>query len=138
MEQFRIDEIHNIKLLDFELARSATSNADDYILAGGDFEYLEPESIKPNPFNFLLPIYCNKRSEIYRLGILIYYIIFEIFPFFELTWKKLYKDKKENRVQYPRYTLKQEKVPPRILCIIKKCIDINPENRYNSSEEISI
>jgi len=136
--QFRITVEGEVKLLDLELAVDLNKKHDQVQIAGGAFEYLEPEAITNDPFNFLSLTSKNKQAEIYRLGVLIYVIIYEAFPFAELTWKKLYKSKITQKPEFFSKTPKKEIIPKYIIEILKNCLSLNPNNRYNSCNEIVI
>lgn len=136
--QFRMTPEGNLKLLDLELAIDLNKQFDDIEIAGGSFEYLEPESITNDPFNFIILTNKNKEAEIYRLGVMIYYIIYNEFPFLELTWKQLFSAKTMQNPEFPAKTKALEDIPYFIIKIIKKCLNSNPKNRYNSCDEIII
>ena len=136
--QFRITPDKDVKLLDLELAVDLSEKCKSTEAAGGSFEYLEPEAIVRDPFNFLILNNLNKKAEVYRIGVLIYYIIYNEFPFLELTWKQLFLAKTTQNPDFPTKTKIQEKIPYSIIKIMEKCLSSNPNDRYNSCDEIEI
>ena len=136
--QFRITPDKDVKLLDLELAVDLSEKCKNIEVAGGSFEYLEPEAIVHDPFNFLILNNLNKKAEIYRIGVLIYYIIYDEFPFLELTWKQLFLAKTTQSPDFPAKTKTQEEIPFSIIKIMEKCLSSNPNDRYNSCDEIEI
>jgi MAP/microtubule affinity-regulating kinase len=133
--QFRIDFNGNLKLLDFGLAKDINSKENNKTM-GGIYEYLEPEFITPNPIHFFQPDNYSKTAEIYRLGITLYLILYNKYPFSGFTWKELYYNVMNSQPYYPHLTQNGEKIPDYIINIIQKCLHKNPFDRFKSADEI--
>jgi serine/threonine-protein kinase len=135
--QFMIDKNRNIKILDFELSRDLDCK-NDINVTGGIYEYLEPEFMSANPIFFLLPCSYNKIAEIYRLGVLMYFIIYEEHPFSAVSWKQLYEKKMFSIPFFPATTKGGEKVPVFLINIIRRCLHKSPSARFESVETIKM
>lgn len=122
-----------VTIIDFGLSHLQNSTPIDKLRKGGLDVYLPPERISQSSFNSL-----NKpadyASDIYQLGILIYLIIFEKFPFVGFTWDHLYEAIQKGAVDY---TLKENALFS-FLPLIKKCLQKNPTDRFKDANAIII
>jgi len=94
---------------------------------GGIDWYLPPERISKSAFQVVIKE-ASYQSDIYQLGILLFFIIFEKFPFNGFTWDEMYDAIQQGLTAVPELN------PTNILCkylpIIKKCLNTSPKNRY--------
>ncbi len=137
LDQFRVTNHGTIKLLDLELTIDLDYNNNEvFDFAGGAFEYLEPEAISMNPFKLLDTNNKNKPAEVYRLGILLYTILYDESPYLELTWKDLYQSKITTTPTFYRKTKQKELIPFPWISLIRKCLNKNPQKRFSCAREI--
>jgi tRNA A-37 threonylcarbamoyl transferase component Bud32 len=76
----------------------------------------------------------TKSSDIYALGVLLFYVVSRQFPFQAATWDELlvaHERGTRNRLEDVRPDL-----PPSFVDVIERCIDRKPENRYASAGEM--
>lgn len=133
--QFIISGDGIIKMIDYDMVADVSDNDSLYHM-GATCEYIEPESISRNPFVMIGKQDLSFQAEIYRLGVLIYNLIYGIPPFLELTWKMLYKSKKKNNIQFGNRDNNGYLVPKRLIYIMKRCLSKSPEKRFFSAQEI--
>lgn len=86
------------------------------------------EKIKNNPYTF--------SGDVYKLGILIYFILYGEYPFKDFTWKRLLHKIKTGNPLLNGTTLRQESVPPRLLQLVSKCLSADPSRRFESAVAI--
>ncbi len=135
--QFLIDYKLNLKLIDFGFSYYYNSKNDKQIIRrGGIHNYLEPENIASNAFVNVNEYTPSLSSEIYRIGVLLYFIVYESYPFESFSWKRLYKLIKTEKPKLRKHTPKGEIIPNDILRIIKKSLSKTPKMRYCSALEI--
>ncbi len=134
--QFIIGRDKHITLTDWELLVDLTSHNTSSIVQGGVFEYLSPEIIQPNCFN---PVITHKPStitEVYRLGVIIYYLFYREFPFVGMTWTQLYESIKNDSLDLLSYNMFNQNIPKKIIDIISLCLKKDPENRVISADKL--
>lgn len=138
--QFLIDYNGQIKLLDWELCIDLSSDKDviNTTTLGGVFEYLAPETIQENPFCPIINCHQTKQSEVYRLGVAIYYIIYDEYPYIGFTWRQLYDAIKNESLICPIYNMHNQYVPQKIINLINGCLQKNPITRVSSANDIKI
>lgn len=86
------------------------------------------EKIKNNPYTF--------SGDVYKLGVLIYFILYGEYPFKEFTWKRLLHKIKTGDLKLNDTTPRQESVPPGLLQLVSKCLSADPSRRFGSAVAI--
>lgn len=135
--QFIVENDSNVKLIDWELLVDLSLDSKMETQQGGVFEYLSPEIIQQDCFN---PIKLHKSStvtEVYRLGVILYYLFYREFPYVGITWSQLYTSIKNDPLDLPHYNIYGQLVPDKIKKIIKLCLEKDPLNRPQSAKEVS-
>ena len=110
-----------VGIIDFGLARYVPKLEKDYFK--GSAEYLAPEILKKEELDY--------RVDFYSLGIMLYHIAYQKFPFRNENQLEIYRAHIEREFQFPscRYSAK-------IIKIIKKLLSKDPNDRYSTSLEI--
>lgn len=139
MGQFIVDHTGNIKLIDWEMLINLSSDIlKEHSIQGGVFEYLAPETIQNDPFSPLLNTRQSFHSEVYRLGVILYKIIYNEFPFIGFTWNQLYNAIKTEKLGCDHTNLYHQYVPAYIIEIIKGCLNKKENSRFSSAKEITL
>lgn len=115
------------KLLDLGLARIAgepDNIEEDEVM--GTPQYISPELISGDPV--------DGRSDIYSLGATFYHMISGQFPFNGQDALQIAKKHIEEPLISPK--LINPKIPDSICCITAKMMEKNPNDRYQSAEEL--
>ena len=119
------------KLVDLGLARKESDNASaDLTSAGttlGTFDYISPEQAK-DPRNV------DVRSDIYSLGCTLYHMLTGEPPYGEGTVLQKLLDHSGKNVPDPAVINKQ--LPHELSLIVQKMMDSDPEERYQTPEEL--
>lgn len=131
--QFLIDCNNNIWLIDYGQSININNSDFDYYY-GGCYFFLVPEYIFSNAFNIVpdVPIKPSLTIDVYALGVLIYYIIYEEYPFNDCLWGDLYKSIKYTPPKFYRKTFRGDTVPFSLIMLINKCLSKEPKDRYSS------
>jgi fused-like protein len=110
-----------IKIIDLGFARNILSDFDHSIR--GTAEYLAPELLKKEPHDHTV--------DLYSLGIILYQIVYEKYPFNLKTELEIYKAHIDGNFDYPVSTYSEK-----IISIIKKLLNKDPNERYTNTLEV--
>lgn len=138
--QFIVDRDLNIKILDFGYGYYMSDVVSPaVIIRGGCINYFEPENITPDVFDFnkFVQYIPSKTAEVYRLGVLLYFLFYEEYPIVGSTWKKYYKNVQHIKPQIQEYTSKNELIPFIFQFILKKCLQKDPLSRFESCQMLA-
>ena len=128
-ENILINEKYEIKLVDFGLGSIYKINNNNKLLktrCGSPF-YCAPEMI-------LGKKYCGNLSDIWSLGIILYYMIFNELPFYEVDLDRLYK-----KIIDGKYTIPKDKaniVGKDAIDLINKMLEKDPKKRIKINDII--
>ncbi len=115
-----------VKVMDFGIARLATSSMTKSNVALGTPHYISPEQLEGRP--------ADKRSDIFSLGVVIYEFLTGDKPFKGESISSLMYNILNNTPTSP--SALDEKTPVVFDRIISRAMAKNPEERYQDSEEI--
>lgn len=133
--QFLLSNDGKLKMIDYDMVADITDN-NLFPYMGATCEYIEPESLSRNPFILLHKHDLNFKAEIYRLGVLIYTIVYGNPPFHELTWGMLYKSKLKREIRFETIDNNGNLIPSVLVSIMKRCLLKCPKKRFSSACEI--
>ncbi|MEJ2110963.1 MAG: protein kinase [Acidobacteriota bacterium] len=116
----------HIKIRDFEIAHILGNHLPHPGVRWGAPIYLAPEQIQKK--------ICNRQSDIFALGIVLYELITGAHPFYDPDSNRALDNILQDRPfatfeQYPNFH-------PRIWHILKRCLANKPENRYQNADEV--
>jgi eukaryotic-like serine/threonine-protein kinase len=133
MSNFIITNSFHIKLIDFGMS----INIGDEIEKGhgGVPNYMPPERVSNHTIRFSKK-QGNIKSEIYQLGLIFYYILYNKLPFTATLWKDLAKLIVNKKPFFEKKTLLDETIPQSVIDFIAKSLEKKPENRFESVEEM--
>lgn len=135
--QFIIEKDSNVKLIDWELLVDLSIDSKMEIQQGGVFEYLSPEIIQQDCFNPIKLHTSSTTTEVYRLGVILYYLFYREFPYVGITWSQLYTSIKNDPLDLPICNIYGQIIPDKIKKIIKLCLEKDPMCRPQSAKEVS-
>jgi serine/threonine protein kinase len=124
-----VEEDISIKIIDLGFSFDIAIESDELVKYGGVYFYMPPERINvssQNKFSREPDFY----SEVYQLGLIIYYVFYKQVPFTGFTWEELAGNIKTKEVVFPVLSCFNFPVPESILQIIKKCLHKKPNRRY--------
>ena len=127
-ENILIDNNHDIKLIDFGLSKIFKNKENKIIKlkthCGSPF-YASPEMIKGEK-------YYGNISDIWSLGVILYFMIFDELPFYESDLGRLYKKILEEKYTIPKDKIKL--VGKDAIDLIKKMLEKDPKKRIKINE----
>ena len=88
LSNFLIQDSGLVRLIDFDLANHARLHRGEIQRRGGVQDYLPPEKISANMFDFV-EYPADFCSEAWQLGVCAYIVLHEKYPFVGFTWKEL-------------------------------------------------
>jgi tetratricopeptide (TPR) repeat protein/predicted Ser/Thr protein kinase len=122
-----IDREGRVAIADFGLAKSfqqvSLTEAGKVI---GTPHYMSPEQVKGVPL--------DRRSDLYSLGIILYEMLTGTIPFsgssaYEVMIQRLHHSPRPASDHNP-------KIPPYLRKVLRRCLEVDPNLRYHSAEEI--
>jgi serine/threonine protein kinase len=134
--QFMVQDGNIVKLIDFGFSNRTWNVQNEIIKRGGVHYYLEPENISDGAFNNVIEYRPSFHAEVYRIGVLLYFIIYEDYPFKSFSWKKLYDRIKNQDLTMNTTDPRGDSVSRGLRDIISKCLQKKPSARYKSSIEV--
>lgn len=125
-----------LKILDFGLAKllvpsvdhDVTQSVSETPAVAGTLPYMSPEQLQGKPV--------DARTDIYATGVVFYEMTTGRRPFEETLSTALVNDIIHKPPQPPARL--NSKVSPRLQEIILKCMEKEPENRYQSAKELAV
>lgn len=124
-----------VKIIDLGMSRHAEVQENEVMRSGGVYYYMPPERISIGSFEKFSKD-ADLYSDVYQLGILIYFILYHTFPFDGFTWEELAQSIKEDVIEYPASSSFGYPVSRSLVHIVKKCLDKDPLKRYIDASAI--
>ncbi len=114
---------NKIKFVDFGFIEKYEKGKESNYEPRGTDIYLAPELLTGKEY--------DKRIDLYSLGVLFYYLIYNEYPFKQGSNIKLYKEKLEGKILFP-----QTGYSNRFISVIRKLLEVDPDLRYKNVLEI--
>lgn len=133
---FIVDEKNEVKLIDFGLSNNVEYEEGEIIRNGGKSDFIPPERVSFNSFKFLSrpP---DIQSEVFQLGVLGYFILYQKMPFAALTWNELAHNIKTLDPVFNKVCSSEEPIPQPLIQVLKKAMNKEPEMRYANARLLS-
>lgn len=119
-----VDSNYEPKMMDFGLAKNRKSHHDCTQVLQGTPAYLSPEQLQHKA--------ANKRSDIYSLGVTLYYALTKQLPFVEKNYAALFYQIVNRDPQKPSEINAAISVDLEKICL--KCIQRSPQLRYANAK----
>lgn len=124
-----------LKLIDFNMANRQQPAAQEIVHYGGVYQYIAPEKVDSRAFHIVnSPADCC--SEVFQLGVVIYYVMYEKMPFEAFSWSTLAQQILEKEPEFPSLCATKEFIPKSLLNMIKRALTKQPEQRFASAEKM--
>ena len=130
----RPEHPHFCKILDFGIAKSPTSSSSGNTLVTmvgvmmGTPHYMAPEQIDG--------IKVDGRSDVYALGIVMYEMVTGLPPFDAESVAQLLAQQKWTPPPPIHETYEQADCPPELAAVILRCLEKDPDDRYQTAQEL--
>jgi eukaryotic-like serine/threonine-protein kinase len=125
-----INKQFRLKIIDFDLATNVSNKTSRY---GGIREFLAPELINQDDLIDFIGQKPNKRSEVYQIGILIYFTLYGKFPIDEATWKNHLIAMKNNTISFEKTNQYGQIIEDKYINLLKRCLYFEPKSRPSSA-----
>lgn len=135
LSNFLVDD-GKVKVIDFGLGNRAEPESDEVINKGGVYQYIAPECLSTNSFKWLQKK-ADLTSEVYQLGVVIYYTLYRDLPFKAITWETLATMILEDEPILNEVDNQGNVIPTELLEICKKCLAKTPSDRHESAITLS-
>ena len=112
----------HLKLIDMGLSEFIPERADKTIK--GSAQYIAPELLKKEPH--------DHRVDFYSMGILLYQVIYNRYPFSATEEIEIYKAQIEDEFEFPE----SDKFSEQLIKVVKKLLSKDPGNRYSSGLQV--
>ena len=133
--QFVVMNNGRVKVIDFDLISDLSEDTASKE-KGGALEYLAPEIIGDNPLHVIKDTQSTFESEVYRLGVLMYITFFEMPPFYEMTWRQMYRAVLFDDLSIPNIDIDGNTIPHQYLNAIRLCLLRSPSRRLHSAIDV--
>lgn len=124
-----------VKIIDFGLAINTATDTAEIISFGGAYFFMPPERIKKTTHKK----FTRKPdffSDVFQLGVVLYVLLYDAYPFNGITWEELATEIKEKQVAFPFQSKYNFLVPDWLKTIIIKCVAKKPKHRYVNANEL--
>ena len=124
-----------IKILDFGLAVHQELERDELINFGGAYFFMPPERIKKSTYKK----FTRKPdfySDVFQLGVVLYMLLYDKYPFNGVTWEELATEIKEKQIVFPPKSQYSFLVPEWLKNVIIKCVAKKPAERFVNAQEL--
>jgi len=135
--QFIVNDSYEPKLIDFGLSYRSNDSGNRVIRRGGIHNYLEPENITPNAFSNVIEYVPNFRSEVYRIGALLYFLIYDNYPFESFSWKQLCKLIQTEPPNLKEFFPNGDYISEAYITLLSRALQKNPNERFASAIEMN-
>lgn len=120
------------KIIDFGYANSY--NSEQKIRNGGVYAFIPPERALRSIEHRFTKV-SQYQSEVYQIGLLIYYIYMKKLPFESETWKRMVDEKKAFNIKTFQPFL-DRRMPNKVRRFTIKCLETHPENRFDNAQQM--
>ena len=122
-ENILINSKNDIKVIDFGLGKVFSKGELLKTQCGSPF-YASPEMINGNKYN-------GVNSDIWSLGVILYFMLFEELPFMDADMKRLYKKISAGKYEIPED--KFDEVSKEAIYLVEKILEVDPKKRIKIS-----
>ncbi len=124
-----------VKVIDFGLAIHHELEKDELVGFGGVYFFMPPERIRKTSRN-KFSRKPDLRSDVFQLGVVLYVLLYNEYPFNGLTWEDLAAEIKAKQIEFPATSQYGFLVPEWLKRIIKKCVAKSPSKRFANAQEL--
>lgn len=134
------------KLADFNISFSSKlDGATPAAYFGGSLAYMSPEQLEASsPAHERAPDSLDGRSDIYSLAVMLWELLTGRRPFVDQkgdgNWSRMLEgmiDRRRNGVHPVAESLVPENCPPGLLRVLKRCLEFDPDRRWQNAGELA-
>ena len=122
------------KIIDFGYSNDVNNKNEQDVRNGGVYAFIPPERALRSIDHRFTKV-SQFQSEVYQIGLLIYYVFVKELPFKSETWKTMVDEKKVFDIKTHEPFIKR-RMPNAVRKIILKSLENNPENRHKDAQTL--
>ena len=122
-----------VRIIDLGFSSVADLEKDEVLKSGGVTYYMPPERINTTSLKKYKRKSANLQSDVYQIGVLLYVTIYNKLPFKGFIWEELAENIQKGNTEFAAISYSDYTVPENLIGIIKKCLQISPEKRYEDA-----
>jgi len=135
LSNLMIDVDNQLKLIDFNMSNRVNPLENEVIHEGGVYQYIAPEKLDGRLLKMVNGP-ASYRSEVYQMGVIAYFYLYEKMPFSGFTWNVLAQNILKGEPPFEIHTPMGEVIPLKIITFVKKMLCINPGGRFCDAMEV--
>jgi serine/threonine protein kinase len=124
-----IDVKDHLKIIDFNMSNRANPKPNELIREGGVHHYIAPEKVDSRAFKIVKGA-ANFASEVFQMGVITYFILYEVMPFQGFIWKDLARRICDDTPELALESPHGEIIPTDVLQVLRKMLFKDPVRRY--------
>lgn len=128
---------HEVKIIDLGLAIHEDHALKETVKKGGVMYYMPPERINTSSLNKFSK-HPDYFSDVFQLGIVLYFIFFRTEPFQGFIWEDLAASIMNDPIVFPKKTIWHTELNPDLTKLIERCVDKDPETRFRNAGNVLI
>ena len=129
-----VKQNHHVKIIDFGYANHVNNRNEKDNRNGGVYAYIPPERALRSLDQRFTKV-AQFQSEVYQIGLLLYFIYVRDMPFSAETWKTMVDEKKTFDIKTIQPFLKR-RMPKKVRSFIVKSLEREPKNRFENAKQM--
>ncbi len=125
-----ITEARDVRIIDLGFSSVAEVEKDELLKSGGVTYYMPPERINITSLKKYKRKSADLCSDVYQIGVLLYLIVYNKLPYSGFIWEELAENIQTGNTDFGVISYSDYVVPEKLIAIMKKCLQTNPELRY--------
>lgn len=125
-------QYEQVLLIDFGFTNHAVRAQNEVKHAGGVFQYIPPERISTNSFDFIDGP-ATYSSEVFQLGIITYFALYETMPFKGVTWQELSQSILEETPIFLSHLPSGQTLPTEVTDLVQQMLHKDPAQRFSNA-----
>lgn len=131
-----IDKNNYLKIIDFNMSNRSIPLENELVHEGGVYQYISPEKVNSGLFKIVNGP-ASFSSEVYQMGIISYFFLYEKMPFNGFTWEALSNEILYGKPIFDAFTPNGELIPVSVINFVNKMLAKIPENRFQNAAKLS-
>ncbi len=132
MSNLLVKDDKQLKIIDFNMSNREEPQEHEVIREGGVHQYLAPEKIDNRAFK-MVNAPADFQSEVYQMGVIVYFLLFEEMPFKGFSWRSLANDILHREATLYENTPQGEKINPELIQLLRRMLSKEANRRYKSA-----
>ena len=135
MSNVMISHHGKLKIIDFNMSNRKNIEADEIVRQGGVYQYIAAEKLDARAFK-IVNAPADFTSEVYQMGVICYYILYEEMPFRGFTWKELANNILYQTPKLEAHTKNGELIYDKLIPFLRRMLSKDPKKRYKSAGHV--